>query len=204
MLQDKVIKIAVVTHDVKLANAVVEEAARRGFAAFHVVDPAQVPLSVKAAVVKMGEGIGAGHATPVFAEDYSSTVAAVDRAMEITLGRSIVERAVVAVDPGKKVGAAFIADNILLRTESYTDFTVFAEAVNNFFQNHPRSRHVVLMGSGAPEFREQLAAKILEKNPSLRPENIITVSEENTSKHAKGADELAASFLLRKSRSPRG
>jgi hypothetical protein len=200
MLQDRRLAIAVVSRDVKLANAVIEEAERRGVKAIHVIDPAQIPLSVKAAVVKLGEGIGAGHAAPVPIEDFNSAVAAVDRAMEISLGRVFVEKAVVGIDPGKKVGAAFIADNILLRTESYTDFTELAEAVNTFFENHSRSRHMVLMGSGAPEYRERLVSMLLEKNPDLRPEDIITVSEENTSKHAGGVDELAASYLLRKLR----
>jgi len=200
MLQDRRLAIAVVTRDVKLANAVIEEAERRGVKAIHAVDPAQIPLSVKAAVVKLGEGIGTGHAAPVSVEDYNSAVAAVDRAMEISLGRAIVEKAIVGIDPGKKVGAAFIADNILLRTESYTDFTELAEAVNTFFRNHSKSRHLVLMGSGAPEYRERLTSKLLERNPFLRPEDIITVSEENTSKHAGGVDELAATYLLRRSR----
>jgi hypothetical protein len=87
MLQDRRLAIAVVSRDVKLANAVIEEAERRGVKAIHVIDPAQIPLSVKAAVVKLGEGIGAGHAAPVPVEDFNSAVAAVDRAMEISLGR---------------------------------------------------------------------------------------------------------------------
>jgi pyruvate/2-oxoacid:ferredoxin oxidoreductase beta subunit len=39
MLQDRRLAIAVVSRDMKLANAVIEEAERRGVKAIHVIDP---------------------------------------------------------------------------------------------------------------------------------------------------------------------
>ncbi len=197
------LKIAVLTSDAKLARSVVEEAAGRGLKADHVASPSEIPLAAKVVIVKRGEYKGLEHWTPVYADEFNSATAIVDRAVEITYLKKEVKQAVVAVDPGKKVGAAFLADNLLLRMESFTDYRRLTSSIVDFFKNHPNSKHLILVGSGAAEYREKLVRALLSKKPYINPEMVQNVPEKNTSKLAKGRDEVAASLLLRMKRHAR-
>ncbi|MEM4302821.1 MAG: hypothetical protein QW470_00025 [Candidatus Caldarchaeum sp.] len=192
------VRIAVLTSDMKLARNVVEEAVRRGLKADHVTNPGDIPLAAKAVVVKKGEFKEITHGNPVYADEYTSPTAIVDRAIEVAYSKDKIRKVVVAVDPGKTMGAAFLADNILLRMESYTDYKHLTSSVSEFFKNHPNSKQAVIIGSGAPEFREKLLKTLLSKTSSINPQIIHSVPEKNTTKLAKGWDEAAAALLLRR------
>ncbi|MEM4287512.1 MAG: hypothetical protein QXV97_01740 [Candidatus Caldarchaeum sp.] len=194
----KQLRIAVLTRDVRLARNVVEEAARRGLKADHITNPRDIPLAAKAVVMKKGEYREIKYGKPVYADEYTSPTAIVDKAIEAAYMKDKIKRAVVAVDPGKTMGAAFLADNLLLRMESYTDCEHLTANVSEFFKNHPNAEHAVIIGSGAPEFREKLIETLLSKPSAINPEIIHSVSEKDTSKLAKGWDEAAAALLLRR------
>ncbi|MEM2096123.1 MAG: hypothetical protein QXX19_07735 [Candidatus Caldarchaeum sp.] len=197
LFQEKKIRLAVLTKDFKLAAQVVEEAVRRGLMADHVIDPSEIPLSAKAVVMKKGEFASVSRPPALYADDFVSTTSLVDRAVELAYSKNTVRNAVIAVDPGKTIGAAYMADELLLRTESYTDLHRFSQSVVEFFKTHPTSRHTVLLGSGAPEFREEILRDIRSKTPAAAVKN---VSEKNTSKLSGGIDELAAAMLPRMKR----
>ncbi len=194
------LKIAVLTSDAKLARSVIEEAEGRGLKVDHVASLSEIPLAVKAVIVKRSEYKELEHWTPVYADEFNSATAIVDRAVEIAYSKKEVKQAVVAVDPGKTVGAAFLADNILLRMESFTDYNQLTESIVDFFKNHPNSEHLILVGSGAAEYREKLVSTLLSKKPYINPEMVQNVPEKNTSKLAKGRDEVAAVLLARMKR----
>ncbi|MEM4352542.1 MAG: hypothetical protein QXV68_02860, partial [Candidatus Caldarchaeum sp.] len=172
LFQEKKIRLAVLTKDFRLAAQVVEEAARRGLRADHVIDPAEIPLSAKAVVMKKGEFGAVSRPPALYADDFVSTTSLVDRAVELAYSKKTVRNAVIAVDPGKTIGAAYMADELLLRTESYTDLHRFSQSVAEFFETHPNSRQTVLLGSGAPEFREEILRDIRSKTPAAVVKNV--------------------------------
>uniref|UniRef100_A0A7J3VU62 Uncharacterized protein n=1 Tax=Caldiarchaeum subterraneum TaxID=311458 RepID=A0A7J3VU62_CALS0 len=199
LFQEKKMTLAVLTKDFRLAAQVVEEAARRGLTARHVIEPAEIPLSARAVVMKRGEFGTVSRPPSLYAEDFTSTTSLVDRAVELAYSKKTVRNAVIAIDPGKTIGAAFMADELLLRTESYSDLHRFSQTVVEFFKTHPTSTHTILLGSGAPEFREEILRDIRSKTPDAVVKN---VSEKNTSKLSRGIDELAAAMLPRMKRRP--
>lgn len=189
--------LAVLSHDHRFAKRIVEEARRRRLEVVHVNSREDIPLTAKAVIMKRGEFPGITADRVVEAEATQSPASVVDKAIEKAFMIEKVAKALVAVDPGKKTGLAYYADNVLLRTETLYDYDVLAEHVADFFRNHPESVHHVVMGAGAPIYREHLTKSLLSKMPDLREENIFTVPEGNSTRLARGRDELAAAVIHR-------
>ncbi|MDJ0272525.1 MAG: hypothetical protein NYU05_02835 [Aigarchaeota archaeon] len=189
--------LAVLSHDHKFAKRIVEEARRRRLEVVHVHSRGDIPLTAKAVIMKRGEFPGLTVDKAVEADSTQSAASVVDKAIEKAFMIDKVAKALVAVDPGKKTGLAYYADNVLLRTETLYDYEVLAEHVADFFRNHPESVHHVVMGAGASVYREQLTKSLLSKMPELSEENIFTVPEGNSTRLAKGRDELAAAVIHR-------
>ncbi|MCS6768902.1 MAG: hypothetical protein NZ570_00480 [Candidatus Caldarchaeum sp.] len=197
LFHGKRLRIAVLTADVRLAARVLDEALRRGLHADHVVKLDDIPLAAKVVVAKRGEFQGISHPSTLYADDFSSSTSLVDRAVELAYSKKEVKNVVIAVDPGKTVGAAFLADDALIRVESFTDVQRFADSAAEFFKSHPSSKQTILLGEGASEFREEIVKELLSKTKEIKPESIRLVSEKNTTKLAGGVDELAAALLPR-------
>ncbi|MEM0349010.1 MAG: hypothetical protein QXE96_02785 [Candidatus Caldarchaeum sp.] len=189
--------LAVLSHDHRFVRKIVDEARGRRLEVVHVTSRGEIPLAAKAIVVKKGEFPDMVVDKAFEAEPDQSPASVVDKAIEKGFMLDKVAKALVAVDPGKKMGLAYFADNVLLRTETLYDQEVLAEHVADFFRNHPESTHHVVVGAGAPAYREQLIEMLLRKMPDLSAENIFTVPEKNSTRLARGRDELAAAVIHR-------
>lgn len=189
--------LAVVSQDHRFGKKVTDEARRRGLDAKFYSSMEEVPLSADAVVIKTDEYEipAAGKIVPI--QPGMQPASIVDKALEIGFGKKTVSKAVVVIDPGKKTGVAFFADEVLLRTQTYFDYELLADHVADFFNNHRCSEWVIYLGEGAPEFREQLIQHLTAKISKASHEIIKTVPEKGSSKLAGGKDEIAATIISR-------
>ncbi|MCS7110396.1 MAG: hypothetical protein NZ956_02875 [Candidatus Caldarchaeum sp.] len=187
-------KLAVVTYDPRFGKKIVDEARKRGLEVKQFGEIGDVPLSTDAVIVKQGEQQPRGRKT-VSVDPETDPSSAVDKALETGYGKQDVAKAVVVIDPGKTTGAAYFADEILLRTETFFDHTALTENVANFFKNHPNSEKLVYVGEGAPVFREKLIQHLTSKIPELTRDMVKTLPEKNSSRLAGGKDEIAAAII---------
>jgi len=167
------------------------------------VDVEKISLKTRAVIMKRGEFNPPENIPAIYVDDYSSLEVVVDKAVEASYRVRRVKEVVIAVDPGKTFGAVYMVDNILLRMETYTDVDQLVADIVTFLQNHQGTRQTILLGSGAQEFREKLYEALLRQHPVITSEMIQDVPEEDTSRLAKGRDEVAAAFLLRARRNYR-
>jgi len=194
-LVKKKFQLAVVTLDLKFGKQITDEARKRGIEAKLYESLDRVPLSTDAVVVRRNEYDEVLSEKMFVANLQSSPRSIVDKAIETGYRKKKVAKATVVIDPGKKTGAAYFADDILLRTETYFSNEPLIDDVAEFFSNHPEAQQLVLVGEGAPDFRQTLIEQLVEKIPGLSTENIITVPERNSSKLAGGKDEIAATII---------
>ncbi|MCS6784211.1 MAG: hypothetical protein NZ921_04810 [Candidatus Caldarchaeum sp.] len=187
-------QLAVVTHDPRFGKKIVDEARRRGLEVKQFGEIDDVPLSTDAVIVKQGEQEPRGRKT-VSIDPGMDPASAVDKALETGYGKQDVAKAVVVIDPGKTTGAAFFADEILLRAETFFDHQALTENVANFFKNHLNSEKLVYVGEGAPVFREKLIQHLISSIPDLTRDMVKTLPEKNSSRLAGGKDEIAAAII---------
>lgn len=188
-------QLAVVTLDLKFGKQIADEASKRGIEARHYESMDKVPLSADTIIVKRNEHSEVSSEKVFVAEPQSSPRSIVDKAIETGYRKKKVAKAIVVIDPGKKTGAAFFADDILLRTETYFTNEPLIDDVAEFFSNHREAQRLILIGEGAPDFRQTLITQLTNKVPELTAENIVTVPEKNSSKLAGGKDEIAATII---------
>jgi hypothetical protein len=195
------VDIAVATSDFRLVSRLLSEGARRGLSVIHVVHPSEIPLTVKVLIMKRGEMVWESVKIPtIYADDFTSPTSVLDRAMEIAAGKADSRAATISIDPGRRVGVAFIVDEYVIRTESFTDIVNLERSIREFIENHKMLETDVIIGSGAPEYREAVL-ELIRRIPSLSQAPVKIVPEEGTSKiglmarRRRGSDEYAASTL---------
>lgn len=196
--------IAVVTQDLRFAKRVIDEARRRGIDAKHFNNLDEVSLSAHAIIAKKGEIDNTTDERVVLLNQDMTSTAIIDKAIEVGLCKRNVRKAVVVIDPGKKTGVAFFADEILLRTETYYRNEVLSDDLADFFKNHVDCEKCIYVGEGAPQFREQLISHLTSRIPEITPDMIKILPEKNSSRLAGGKDEIAATVISRMRRSRKG
>lgn len=196
-------KIGLVTLDMRFAGRVRKAAAKFGAEVLHASSAEELPLSVKVAVAKRGEGLRLDGRKTLYLEDYGSVEELVERAVEVALGAEDYSVAVVAVDPGKNMGAVYILDGKLVRTARYGVIDRLIDEAAYFLRSHSRAeKRCVMVGMTS---RPEIAGKIADKiRRALYGEDVevMLVDESSTSKgllpRARGMskDEYSALLLL--------
>jgi len=199
-------RIAIITSDTRLASRILSEAASRGVEAMHVMSETDLPLSAKVIITKRLEFPEPSYGHTVFAEDYTSPTAIIDRAIEVCAGKAEARQITVSLDPGKRVGAAYLVDDVVVRTATYTDYEMLASSIEEFVKNHPNVSLSVVIGAGAPNHRDEMLRFLKKRLPFLSNASIHLVPEDRTSRQRswmrsrRGMDESAAASLQRRLR----
>jgi len=122
----------------------------------HLTSADAIPAYITVAISTRSECEPISGGKVLIQEDFSSITSLVDRAYELSLGKNRCQAATVSIDPGKRIGAAFLCDDLLIRTEVFHGKQEAAEEAELFFKSHRCQRSDVIIGAGAPEHRDQL------------------------------------------------
>jgi len=197
----KGLSVALVTLDSRLASSLLAEASDRGVRVLHIAPGDEPPLSVKAIITKRTEKTGPSSHHVIFAEDYSSPRAILDRAVEVCAGKSEARHVTVSIDPGKRMGVAFLTDGVVVRTTTCFSNEELVESIDEFVRNHPQSELSFVIGSGAPSHREEMLRFLRSRLPYIWGNSVNLVPEDRTSlrkswlRGRKTTDEVAAASL---------
>jgi len=129
---------------------------RRGVKFVHLTSSDAIPAYITVAISTRNERKSTSISKMLIQEDFPSVTSLVDRAYELSLGKNCCRAATVSIDPGKRIGAAFLCDDLLTRTEVFHRKQEAAEEAELFFKSHQCQRSEVIIGAGAPEHRDQL------------------------------------------------
>jgi len=119
--------------------------------------------------------------------------------IELSSNKFDVQEVSVSIDPGKRVGAAFLADEVVVRTSTYTDYDRLVDDIEEFAENHRGSRLNILIGSGAREYRDKLIEKLRTRLKHRSPK-IYLIPEHGSSRMGRKikVDEEAALIFHRR------
>ncbi|MEM4316138.1 MAG: hypothetical protein QXI97_03220 [Nitrososphaerota archaeon] len=195
------IEVVILTSDYRLVSRLMEEGRRRGLKMVHTADSDGIPLTAKVLVTRRGEAAVTDIGVPtVYADEYASVKSLVDRVVEVAAGRWGGGKIIISIDPGRTTGVAFMVGDLLVRTESFTELSDLEKCIREFVSNRRGIATEVLVGSGAPQYRDRVL-EMIRRMPELAGTRLEIVPEEGTSKMGlsrrgrRGKDEYAAAIL---------
>ena len=176
--------IGLITLDLRLGSRVKEIASRLGAEVIHVAEADELPLKVRVVILSKKEGVELSGREVIYIEDYGSVEELVERAYELALGKRSYELTIVAIDPGKSMGAAYILDNKLIKTRRYGIVEKLVDDVKRFMKAHrlAKERYVLIGSTTSPEDAELIAEKIRRALYDERGLKVMLVDEFSTSK----------------------
>ncbi|MCS7136433.1 MAG: hypothetical protein RMJ14_04505 [Nitrososphaerota archaeon] len=199
------VSVGLLLSDFRTVYNVISEARRRGIEVLYVNSFSELPLNAKAIITSKKDDPKLP--IPVlFVEDFPSYKALMDRAYEVAFGKDCPKFITVSIDPGeKRTGCAFFAEDILLRTSTYSDRQRLFNDIEEFFNTHQNCKKYVIIGEGAGNLSYDLEKDIRERFLGTDRVEIMTVSENSSSRRnvfisAHPSDESAALMLFVKVR----
>ncbi len=172
-------RVGLVTLDLRFTFMVKKAAQEYHITVVHVVDSKELPLDIEVVIAKRSEGLMIDRGTILYMEDFSSVEELVERALEIALIGLKYKMAVAAIDPGKNLGAAYLLDNVILKTRKYGLVDDLVEDVEKFMRRHEEAERRYVIVGAASDF--EIVKNILRKLESkLRGhETTIIVCDES-------------------------
>lgn len=116
----------------------------------HLTSADAIPAYITAVISTRTECGFCSSSQVLIQEDFPSTTSLVDRAYELSLGKNRCKATTVSIDPGKRIGAAFLCDDLLIRTEVFYTKEDVAKEAELFFKSHQSRDSKVIIGTGAP------------------------------------------------------
>ncbi|MEM1655087.1 MAG: hypothetical protein QXU12_04905 [Nitrososphaerota archaeon] len=141
-------RIGLLTLDMKLAAKLREISKEYGVEIIHSINADQLPLDVDVVIASRNEGLSIDGRRVVYCEDFESLDECLERALEVAMCRPGRGMVIVAIDPGKSLGAAFLLDNFVLKTRRYGSSEELVSDVKRFLSRHREAeRKYVVLGA---------------------------------------------------------
>ncbi len=176
-------RIGLVTLDLRLAAKVRRASKKYHADVIHVARAEELPLDVRVVIAKRDEGFKMIKGFVLYPEDFSSVEELVERAVEAAFTGLKYKMAVVAIDPGKNLGAAYLLDNIILKTKKYGSVDRLVEDVESFVKGHRKAeRRYIIIGAASDFEAVKGILRKLEKRLRDCEATLMVCDESFTSK----------------------
>ncbi|MGB9638884.1 MAG: hypothetical protein ACPL1F_06295 [bacterium] len=201
--------IGIATKDLKIAKKISNELKKRGLKYIFLTPENDFPTYLKVLIYGYrNEFRESSIKNVLFYEDYDSPSKIIDRAYEIAFGKEKYSNVIVAIDPGGRIGAAFICDNLVIKTMLFHNIKNLLNEMDSFFKMHfNNSRKIVLIGKGAYEIGNKIINAINKKygkeveliliHEEFSNKNIFNSDNKYISKDERSAISLAKKFLIK-------
>jgi hypothetical protein len=176
-------RIGLVTLDMRLAARLREISQEYRVELVHSIDAESLPLDVDVIITSRSEEMHVDGRRVVYYEDFESLDECLERALELSIGGLGRRMAIVAIDPGKSLGAAFLLDNFVLKTRRYGSLEGLVNDVKRFLHRHQEAgRKYVVLGATTSISAVKLFMRNLEEAISGAGATIVVCDESFTSK----------------------
>ncbi len=195
-------KIGLITLDLRFSAMVRKIASELGARVIHVADSEALPLDIDVVIASRKENLRVDWEKVLYREDFDSVSDLVEKAVELSLVGSDYKTVMIAIDPGKNMGAVFMLDNKLIKTRRYGFAENLIEDVKKFVRAHENAERKYIVIGAATDFK-MVKDIMLGLERALRGEDVtIIVSDESFTRkglipRAKGMskDEYSALIL---------
>lgn len=177
------VRVGLVTLDLRLATLVKKIAQEYRLDVVHTADSKDLPLDVEVVIAKRSERLEIDREKVLHLEDFNSVSELVEDALELALTGLNYRMAVVAIDPGKSLGAAYLLDNRIVKTKAYGVIEELVEDVKRFLEKHERAeRKYVIVGAASGFDLVKQILRRLERRLRGHDATIIVCDESFTSR----------------------
>lgn len=199
--------IGIATKDLKIAKKICSELEKRGLKYIFLTPEDNFPTYLRVLIYGYRKEFKETTIKNIlFYEDYNSPSKIIDKAYEIAFGREKYSNIVIAIDPGNRIGVAFMCDNLIIKTMLFCNIKEFLNELDSFLKMHFNSRKFVLIGKGAQKISDKIYNEVNKKfgkdvkiifiDEKFSNKNIFNM-EKNISKDEKSAIALAKKFLIK-------
>ncbi|MEM0481684.1 MAG: hypothetical protein QXM16_02205 [Nitrososphaerota archaeon] len=185
--------VAVLLRDNAKASRVLEAFRRIGIQALWVTTPEEIPLTVKVAVASEEEGMTLpSRLKTLYIEDYPSPDCIALQAVS-NLGPNRPPSSLdIAIDPGRRLGVAYVVDGYVVKTHTYPSMEAFVEDCRMVVECMRGKRRLAFYIGYRPEaLTHELVARLKKHYPTA---TILVLPDDGTGPEFKGLspDEEAA------------
>ena len=128
-------------------------ASELGAKIIHVSDPEELPLDVNVVIASKREGFKITRGKALYREDFDHVEDLVEKAVELCLVGSSYKNVIVAVDPGKNMGAVFLIDNKVIKTGRYGLVENLVDDIKKFMKTHRDAEKRYVIIGAASDFK---------------------------------------------------
>ncbi len=177
------VRIGLITLDMKLAAKIREASREYRVEVVHAADAESLPLDVDVVIASRSEELTVEGKKVVYCEDFESLDECMEWALELAIGELGRKIVIVAIDPGKSLGAAFLLDNFVLKTGKYGAVEELVKNVRGFLERHrDAEKKYVVLGAASSLSMIKTVMKKLEEAISGIGATIVVCDESFTSK----------------------
>lgn len=141
--------VGLVTLDMRFASSFKEAVSKMGIKTVHALNIDELPLSVVAVIAKKSElRLDKVKRKILYVEDYESLEELAERVLEVLNEVESYENVLVAIDPGKAIGVAYVVNDKLIKTSKYFHEVAMLEDMKNFLERHREAvEKLIIVGS---------------------------------------------------------
>ncbi len=141
--------MGLVTLDMKFASLFREAASKMGVKTIHILDIDELPLSVLVVVAKKSElQLKNVKRRVLYVEDYPSLEELIERVIEVLNEVEIYRNVLIAIDPGKTIGVAYLVNSKIIKTSTYFNEESMFEDIKTFLERHREAdEKIIVIGS---------------------------------------------------------
>jgi len=141
--------VGLVTLDMKFASLFREAASKMGVKTIHILDIDELPLSVLVVVAKKSElQLKNVKRRVLYVEDYPSLEELIERVIEVLNEVEIYRNVLIAIDPGKTIGVAYLVNSKIIKTSTYFNEESMFEDIKTFLERHREAdEKIIVIGS---------------------------------------------------------
>jgi len=197
-------KVAVVTVSGKAYYLLVEELKERKVEFVSLKPGEQVPPDVDVVITTPQERPLVKHLmVAVLGEDDDPTLV-VDEALRLSRGKSVYEKVLIGLDPGKVLGIALLVDGELVDTRICQTPKHALDTIAKIIQRFPANSKIVRVGSGVMPYAQELVKgldKILPPDVTIElvPESGTSQVTPKEAKRSGGKDAASAARIAERS-----
>jgi predicted RNase H-like nuclease (RuvC/YqgF family) len=158
-------KIAVATVSGKAYYFIVNELKRKKLPFLSLKPTDKIPVDIRVVITTEKEEQQVTYPNKVVYKEDSDPIQIVAEAELITRGKTIYEKIVIGIDPGKTFGLAVLGDGKIIETANSSSEEETVRSVMDIIKREPASSLIIRIGDSAPTYANNLLRLLEQEQP---------------------------------------
>lgn len=196
--KDHVVTVGIFTKDFRLYHELIITLKRRNIPYVSLSSLKNVPQRIKVILTSHRELHTAKSRKLIAADGYDSIDQAVDKAIQMIIGKDLYSTVYIGIDPGEKPGVAIVGDDILLQKTQVKSPEDVINIVKKYLNNYPSQEYLIRIGHGSTLTRNRIINSLISlKIPIEIVDETKTSSSQSIQRSQRDSKAAAAIALVK-------